>query len=166
MKKPNYAGSGKPTKDIEAFQRCIHGQQRPESHFYVTLLGLRTFDPLKLLKRVESGFSYSTIERFQRNFNLSRAELSELVQISLRTLRRRKEEGRLRPDESDRLLRVSRIFGMALELFEGDVDAATNWLSSSQLVIAGTAPLELTKTNFGAREVENLIGRLENGVFS
>lgn len=87
--------------------------------------------------------------------------LAELAQIPPRTLARRKEEGRLDPDESDRLLRASRVFGRALALFEGDVDAARTWLSAEQPALGGMAPLELATTDVGAREVENLIGRLE-----
>jgi putative toxin-antitoxin system antitoxin component (TIGR02293 family) len=79
---------------------------------------------------------------------------------------RRKREGRFLPDESDRLLRASRLFGKALELFEGDRDAATEWLTTAQPALGGTVPLDLAKSEVGALEVERLIGRLEHGVFS
>src|SRR6267143_4328144 len=93
-------------------------------------------------------------------------DLAELAQIGNRTLHRRKEEGRLQPDESDRLLRVSRVFAKAIELFEGDNRAAMHWLSTPQRALSGVAPLTLTKSEFGALEVERLIGRLEHGVFT
>ncbi len=92
--------------------------------------------------------------------------LGELVQIAPRTLSRRKEEGRLQPDESDRLLRVSRLVGRALELFEGDLETARKWLSTPLRSLRGKAPLELVKTEVGAQEVEALIGRLEHGIIS
>ena len=59
-----------------------------------------------------------------------------------------------------------RVFGRALELFEGDSQAAERWLSSPRAALGGATPLELAKTEAGAREVEALIGRLEHGVFS
>ena len=151
------------SRDIAVFRGRVRTGP-PGDHFYVTLLGLRTYDTLKLLERVEDGLSYSALERFRRNIGLSMKELAELIQMPLRTLNRRREEGRLRSDESDRLVRAARIFGRALQLFEGDREAATAWLAGSQPALGGATPFTLAKTDVGAREVENLIGRLEHGI--
>ena len=137
---------------------------RRQGHFYVALLGLRTYQPLELIEQVRKGFRFSTFVRFQRNTNLSVATLSDLTQIPSRTLTRRKEQGKLDPEESDRLLRASRVFGRALELFEGDDEAARTWLSSELPALGGLAPLELARSEVGAKEVESLIGRLEQGI--
>ena len=59
-----------------------------------------------------------------------------------------------------------RVLGKALKMFEGDSRAAERWLSSPRRALGGATPLELAKTEAGAREVEALIGRLEHGVFS
>ena len=58
-----------------------------------------------------------------------------------------------------------RIFTYALDLFEGDQEAAQQWLSTEIQALQGATPLEASKTEEGAREVENLIVRLEHGVF-
>jgi putative toxin-antitoxin system antitoxin component (TIGR02293 family) len=123
-------------------------------------------DTPRLVERVEEGFSFRELEHLRQNMGLSRVEMAELVQIRPRTLDRRKKEGRLHPEESDRLLRASRVFGRAIALFEGDVEGALRWLSSSQRALGGAVPLEMARTEIGAREVEGLIGRLEHGVFS
>src|SRR5215212_1516902 len=136
------------------------------SHPYLLLLGLDPMDTPRLVERVEEGLSYSSLERLRQNTALSREEMSELVQIRPRTLDRRKKEGRLHPDESDRLLRTSRVFGGAITLFEGDIESALSWLSSPQRALGGAVPLEMARTEIGAREIEDLIGRLEHGVFS
>lgn len=70
------------------------------------------------------------------------------------------------PDESERLLRISRIVDQAIVLFEGDRGAALQRLGAYQPALNSQNPLELARTEIGAREVENLIGRLEHGVFS
>ena len=62
--------------------------------------------------------------------------------------------------------RYERFFDEALELFEGDAQAAERWLSSPKAALGGAVPSELAETGVGAREVEALIGRLEHGVFS
>lgn len=135
-------------------------------HAYLWLLGLEPGDTTALVERVEEGFPYQVLESFIQNVDVTRERVANLVQIRPRTLDRRKAEGRLHPDESDRLLRVCRTFGRAIELFEWDVEAAKEWLSSSQRALGGSVPLRMAKTEIGAREVEALIGRLEHGVFS
>ena len=135
-----------------------------QGHFYVALLGLRTYEPLDLIEQVQKGLRFSAFVRFQRNTNLSVTTLSELTQIPSRTLTRRKKQGKLDPEESDRLLRASRVFTRALELFEGDDEAARTWLSSEIPALGGLAPLQMARSEVGAKEVESLIGRLEHGI--
>ena len=137
---------------------------REGPHTYAALLGLRTFDASGLQERIEAGFSYQSLERFQAKIGLSTQELAALLQIRTRTLSRRKEEGRLQPDESDRLLRASRLLGRAIDLFEGNLDHAREWLSRPQPAFGSATPLEYARTDVGSREVENLIGRLEYGI--
>jgi len=81
----------------------------------------------------------------------------------MRTLSRRQREGRLARDESDRVLRAAKIFDLTVELFEGDSDGAREWLLLPQYGLGGQRPVNFARTEVGAREVENLIGRLEWG---
>jgi putative toxin-antitoxin system antitoxin component (TIGR02293 family) len=131
---------------------------------FASLVGLRTRDPLEILRRVERGLAYSALERFQTSTGLSTSELVEAGVIAQRTLHRRKEQGRLDPGESDRLLRLSRVFGGALALFEGDAPAARQWLAAPQQGLGGKTPMALLRTDVGSREVEALVDRLEHGV--
>jgi putative toxin-antitoxin system antitoxin component (TIGR02293 family) len=152
------------TRDVGRFREFL-ARGGPGAHAYVVLLGLDTFDAPHLMRAVKNGFPYRTLERFQRNTGLPLDLLIELVDIPRRTLARRKRDGRLGRDESDRLLRASRVFARALALFEGDRDAATEWLTARQPALGGAVPIALAKTDLGAREVEALAGRLEHGVF-
>jgi len=133
---------------------------------YVELLGLSVSDPSKLLRSAEAGLSIKALDSFRLSFSLSLAQLSDIVQISPTTLARRRRARRLTAEESDRLLRMTRLFAKALELFEGDAPGARSWLSSPQIAFAGATPLDVARTEFGAREVEALLERLEYGVFS
>ena len=131
---------------------------------YVTFVGLKTFKLSEIVKRIEEGLSFGACERLRRNTALSTKVLADIVQIKLRTLNRRKEEGRFQPDESDRLLRASRLFAKALELFEGDAESARQWLLTPQPALGGATPISVLRTEVGAQEVESLIGRLEYGI--
>lgn len=133
-------------------------------HFYVRLLGIRAYTTAALLDLLRVGLPYKTLERFQKNVGLPLAALAELLQIPGRTLARRKEQGRLQPDESDRLVRASRVFAKALRLFEGELEAAKAWLDTPLPALDRHSPLDFARTDVGAREVEDLIGRLEHGI--
>lgn len=158
--------STKVLSDIETFHRKVLSGLKCSHHTYVVLLGLEPVDTTNLIRRVEKGLPFRVVERLRRNMGLTTEQFAELIQVKPRTWSRRKEEGRLQPDESDRALRASRIFGSTLELFEGDVEGARDWLSSEQPALGGAVPLHVARTELGAREVEQLIGRLEHGVFS
>jgi putative toxin-antitoxin system antitoxin component (TIGR02293 family) len=123
-------------------------------------------DVLPLLRRVEEGFDFRSLESLQRALGLPMETVAELANIAPRTLSRRKEQGRLMPDESDRLVRVSRLFSKAIDLFEGDEAAARQWFTSGAVALGGQAPVTFARTETGSREVEDLLGRLEHGVYS
>jgi putative toxin-antitoxin system antitoxin component (TIGR02293 family) len=86
-----------------------------------------------------------------------------VVKIAPRTLARRRV--RLKADESERVLRVARLFRLAEDVFE-DRPAAVRWFSRPLSTFGGRSPLALCSTEFGAREVEQTLGRIEHGVFS
>lgn len=129
-------------------------------------LGVHATGAVELVRQVRAGFRFSLLDRFQKASGLSWERISRFTGIPTRTLTRRQAEGRLRPDESDRVLRVATIFDMAVDLFDGDVDRARQWLEMPQPGLGGEVPLEFASTEVGAREVENLITRLEHGVFA
>jgi putative toxin-antitoxin system antitoxin component (TIGR02293 family) len=135
-------------------------------HSYVALLGMTTFDTQGLHEKVQQGLSFASFKKLTEAMQLPMRSAAELLLITSRTLHRRQESGRLEPDESDRLVRLSRLFGKAIELFEGDNDGAMQWLQSPARALGGASPLDMCKTEPGALEVEQLIGRLEHGVFS
>ncbi len=147
-----------------ARRKVLSSRKGRSTNSYVLLLGLEVGHTPALLKRIKEGLGYSSWESFIRNTDLRKEHAINLVQISSRTLARRKEEGRLHPDESDRLVRAARIFGLTSELFDGDVDSARKWLAAAQPALGGSTPIEYASTEVGAREVESLIGRLEHGI--
>lgn len=153
------------TGDLTRFWRhAADGASGP--HSFVSLLGLQTFDWQHLLAAVNRGLPYRVLDHLRENAALPEETILNWIQVSARTADRRKQQGRFDQEESDRLLRAARILGKALELFEGNREHAVEWLLSEQPAFAGKTPIEVGQTDLGAREVENLLGRLEHGVYS
>lgn len=129
-------------------------------------LGLSGGSTVQMVRQVRKGFPYAALVRFHRHSGFPVGTIADLVQLPQRTLMRRKATGRLQPDESERLLRVSGVFEKAVELFEGNADAARRWLMTPSKELENIPPLDFARTEVGAREVEDLMGRLEHGVFT
>ena len=91
-------------------------------------------------------------------------ELGRYLGISPATLHRRKKSGHLETPESERIVRFARLFGLSMEVFDTK-EAAREWLKTINPGTAGESPLSYADTEYGAREVENLLGRIDHGVF-
>ncbi len=118
-----------------------------------------------LRDRIRAGLPYASLETVMRRFGLRREEISATLDLPLRTFSRRKRERRLSADESDRLFRLARIAARAVEVL-GDEDKASRWLHRPNRVLAGEPPVALLDTDLGARQVEDVLGRIEYGVYS
>lgn len=135
-----------------------------ELAIYRQYLGLRSRSLHGLSDKVLQGIEFGAAERLRRHLDVSLTDFADIVQMAPRTLQRRRHAGRLQADESDRLLRAGRLFGLTVGLFEGNERAARDWLASPARALGGRSPLTVAKTDIGSREVENLIGRLEHGI--
>ena len=152
------------TKDVERYWKLRERPTLPRE--YVVLLGLDYFDLPSILNAVEKGFSWKTFERFLKNIDLPAEQIADVLGIPRRTLARRKADGRLKADESEKLLRLAHVFGRALDLFHGDREAAVLWLTDINIALGGVAPLDFARTQLGAEEVSDLVGRIQYGIFS
>ena len=124
------------------------------------------FTPSKLIEALRVGLPMQELDDLQASFAMPADRLAPMLGISKATFHRRKGAGRrLNPAVSDRVVRFARLLGKAVKVF-GDIEDAKQWLNSPQFGLGGAVPLDYAKTEIGAREVENLLGRIEYGVYS
>jgi putative toxin-antitoxin system antitoxin component (TIGR02293 family) len=127
----------------------------------------RRLRPGEAAARVKAGLPVAEFDALRELLGLTVEGLARRIGISIATLSRRRQSGQpLDAGRSDRLLRFARLFRLAVELHDGDSEAARNWLSKPARALDGKTPLDHADTEAGAREVENLIGRLEHGVYT
>jgi putative toxin-antitoxin system antitoxin component (TIGR02293 family) len=137
---------------------------------YVQGSSKRTADadlnPANVVKVLEAGLPVTELTDLQASLAIPADKLAPMLGISKATFHRRKGAGsKLKPAVSDRVVRFARLLGKAVDVF-GDLEDAKQWLNSAQFGLGGAVPLEYAKTEVGAREVENLLGRIEYGVYS
>jgi putative toxin-antitoxin system antitoxin component (TIGR02293 family) len=127
------------------------------------LLKARRRDEDALIERVRAGLPYSALEAMAARFGIGPDEVVSVLRLPARTLARRKKEGRLTADESDRLLRLGRIAALAEEVL-GHRERAGRWLHQPNRALGDVAPLRRLDTDLGAKEVEQLLIRIAHGV--
>ncbi|WP_169337054.1 type II RES/Xre toxin-antitoxin system antitoxin [Algicola sagamiensis] len=134
--------------------------------FAASVAGAVSNDRKHILSRIEIGFDVDSIKKVEDALGIQQKEIIQLLKISPSTLKRRKDSGHLSAEESDRVYRFAHLLELATHLMQGDLDAAKQWLKTPEALFDNKSPLQHATTEFGAREVEDLIGRLQHGVFS
>jgi putative toxin-antitoxin system antitoxin component (TIGR02293 family) len=129
-------------------------------------VGARYQTHLQAVAIVKSGLPISAVTRLGHTSGLTLERIKQIARISEGSFARRKKTGRLSPEESERLLRLGRIVERAAALHDGDQVGARQWLETPIPSLGNQRPLELAQTEPGAREVEDLIGRIEHGIVS
>jgi len=124
------------------------------------------FTPTKLVEALQVGLPFRELLELQTRLAVPADKLAPMLGISKATFHRRKGgAAKLPPAVSDRVVRYARLLGQALQVF-GNQDSAKQWLGAPQFGLGGAVPLDYARSEVGAREVENLLGRIEYGVYS
>lgn len=115
---------------------------------------------------IREGLPWEAGNFLKESLRLTDKEFARILGVSERTLSRLRKGGERIPSvASDRLYRLARIFSMAKEVLE-DEGQAREWLHRPQIGLGGRVPLDMTETDAGTSEVENLLGRIEHGVLA
>jgi len=137
----------------ERLRRAQHRFSRHEESGAVTI------------KTVRQGLPTEVFQNLAANLKMSDRQLAAALKIPNRTLDRRLKEGVFRPEESDRLARVAIILKRAQEVF-GNAANARGWMNTQLAAFDGETPLQRADTSLGASQVEDVLGRIDYGVYT
>jgi putative toxin-antitoxin system antitoxin component (TIGR02293 family) len=126
---------------------------------------MRHLGPAEIIEHINKGLPFRELEHVRSQIDEPLESLARQLSISRSTLQRRRAEKKLSPPESDRLMRFCQIMRHAARVF-GSLERARAWLKHPQRGLGGAIPLDYASTEVGAREVENLLGRIDYGVYS
>jgi len=130
------------------------------------VLGKNIKKPDDLAELVRKGLPASTVTALAERLAVGNAVLSQKLGIAQRTLSRRlSQRSRLTAAESDRTVRLARVYANAVEMI-GDEPKAVQWLLTPNRALGGERPLDQLDTDLGARAVEDILGRIAYGVYS
>jgi len=130
------------------------------------VLGRAIKSSIELAELVREGLPASSLTALAEKLDLRNAALSRKLGIAQRTLTRRlSQHSRLSAAESDRTVRLARVYATAVEMI-GNEEKAVEWLRTPNRALGGERPLDQLDTDLGAREVEDVLGRIAYGVYS
>jgi putative toxin-antitoxin system antitoxin component (TIGR02293 family) len=125
------------------------------------VLGTQISSEADLARVVHLGIRLGVLNHIERA-GFSKQEIEQLI-IPARTLRhRRAKRAPLTIEESDRVVRLTRIQALAEDVF-GEVGKANRWLRERLGILHGKCPLELARTEAGARLVEQVLAKIDWG---
>ena len=128
-------------------------------------LGRRFSGEGDLREAIREGFPPAVVEKVMEASGLTLKEVAGALDLSPRSLQRRRRSGRLARFESDRLYRLARVVALASE-YLGDAERARQWLKRPNRALGSVAPIAAIDTELGARTVENILGRIAYGGIS
>jgi putative toxin-antitoxin system antitoxin component (TIGR02293 family) len=125
------------------------------------VLGQEVTSDADLARLVQRRISLRALAYMKRG-GFSDAEIRQFV-IPERTQRHRKVQRQpLTVEESDRLVRMTRIQALAEDVF-GDPKQANRWLREGLGILGGKSPLDVARTDAGARVIEQILAKIDWG---
>jgi putative toxin-antitoxin system antitoxin component (TIGR02293 family) len=123
----------------------------------------RPVSPFEFIERIENGLPVAAVEHLCRVLAPGDANFKHLI-VSRPTLARRKRQhAKLSAEESDRLVRLAKVWTFAREVWGSDEEARA-FLFRPHMMLEGRRPIDVVLgTDIGARLVEDILGRLKYG---
>lgn len=113
------------------------------------------------VERIVARLPVAGFDALREMLGLSVGVMAHKVGISVATLsRRRAQKLPLDQNHSDRLMRYARLYWLTVDFLNGDTATARDWLVRPARALNAQTPLDFAETEMGAREVEDLLGRL------
>ena len=128
-------------------------------------MDVQTLPQRELIEAITKGLPAVVARELAARLTVTMAEMAGLLRLTPRTMQRRLEDGSLELAESERLWELARLFFRATEVLESEA-AAVQWFKSPIQALGWATPLSLAHSAVGLRELENILGRIEHGVFS
>lgn len=130
-----------------------------------TLTQLNGLPQADLIEAIINGLPASLARELAQKLEVTLEDMAGLLRLNPRTFQRRLEEGVLGLSESERLWELSRLFYRAVEVLESD-PGAVRWFKNPIQALGWATPLSYARTAVGLRELDNIVGRVEHGVYS
>lgn len=112
------------------------------------------------------GIPKSSVDKLATHLGISRKSMAEdILDLSVKTLERKAPSDKLDKRTSSHALEIAKVMQHAYEVFE-DEGKIKRWISKENRALNGMKPLQLLDTLTGLTMVNDILGRIEEGVYS
>lgn len=139
---------------------------------FINLLGGETIvnHPVRsefdLIALSNLGISKASLDALTGHLGISKKAFSEnILDTSVKTLERKKSTDKLDKRTSSHIIEIAKVVEHAFEVFE-DEDSVKQWLNSPNRALGGIKPIDLFYIPTGLGMVDDVLGRIEHGVYS
>lgn len=119
-----------------------------------------------IIEQAQQGVPTQQVDQLAELLGISLKEMATILQVAERTLHRFRSEGQLDQQTSERLLLLENLTAHGLLVFDGRAEALADWLRYPLRELKGQAPLQWLNTISGFGLVDDVLTRIEYGVYS
>lgn len=134
----------------------------------MTIQALLKSEPINqrtdLISIARNGIQTKYLKTIQKFTSLNDKELSEILPISQRQLVRYSESHRLNKEITSHLIQIIELFQKGYRLFSKEKFQL--WIRTDNKTLNNNKPIDLLDTSLGIEMIEDIIGRIEHGVYS
>lgn len=113
-----------------------------------------------------SGLTKASVDALANHIGISRKSMAEdILDVSVKTMERKAATAKLDKKTSSHVMEIARVMQHAFEVFE-DEEKVKLWMSRENRALNGKSPVQLFDTLTGLNMVNDVLGRIEEGVYS
>jgi len=119
-----------------------------------------------LIELSNYGLKKASLDHLIAYMGLTKKYIAEqILHLSTKTLERKKEDDLLDTQISSHIIEIAKVVEHAYAVFENE-EKVKRWLNSPNRGLHQKSPIELFHLPTGLMLVDNLLGRIEEGVYS
>ena len=122
-------------------------------------------EPLAAYGAATPPMPLDQVRSLGEHYDMAIRDLADILEVTPKTFHRWSLAGEvLTPQQSDRITILETIFALGERVFRSQATFAA-WLRQPVLDLGGRSPLEMVKTESGRRAVENILHKIEFGIY-
>ncbi|MBB5637476.1 putative toxin-antitoxin system antitoxin component (TIGR02293 family) [Pedobacter cryoconitis] len=119
-----------------------------------------------LITLSNQGIKKASLDALVSHMGMTKKSFAEdILNLSVKTLERKKADDVLDKYTSSHVIEVTKVVAHAFEVFE-DEEKMQKWLNTPNRALNQMKPLDLFYIPTGLAMVDNVLGRIEEGVYS
>ena len=119
-----------------------------------------------LIATMREGVKYNFFSNLTNAAPFSFTEWAKFLHLSERTMLRYKtEKKRFDPLSSEKILEISMLYDLGIEIFD-DKEKFNTWLETKNVALGNALPKDLLDSTFGISLLRDELNRIEHGVLA